>query len=301
MTDLYLIRRKEWVVARVPGSMRTFADRGGTGTRQHPPRTDARPLSPAALLSLQRQAGNRATRRLARRVEIRGVPWEPESGLPRLPELLARMNAISASLTFSIDDAQRLRYEQRADPKPPSSFDLQMIDLIDGNEVVPVRLVNRQARLGVKETGFHTPVDGDAFQSGYVDIDDLLAGDDLGFQMLLLHFLTERAVTRNYAHRMGGGIPDAEFRRGHSLGTEAEAQVLREFFGDPTIVIWEDSPSPTVRRVFLSRRRHDKFRRRIRIGHGPDEGVNASSVDVVTRQGQVLTPEAYLESLGREH
>jgi len=39
-----------------------------------------------------------------------------------------------------------------------------------------------------------------AFTSGYVDIDDLLAGDDLGFQMLLLHFLTERAATRALRH-----------------------------------------------------------------------------------------------------
>lgn len=281
--------------------MRTFAEHGANETRKQPARTDPRPLSPAALLSLQRQAGNRATRRLARQVEIRGVPWAPESGLPRLPELLARMNAISPSLTFSIDDAQRLRYEQRPDARAPNSFYLQLIDLIDRAEVVPVRLVNRQALLGDTANGYHWSVDGDAFQSGYVDIDDLLAGDDLGFQMLLLHFLTERAVTRNYAHRMGGGIPEAEFHRGHELGIEAEAQVLRDFFGDPTIVIWEDSPSETVRRVFFSRSRHDKFRRRIRLGQGPEQGVNASTVDVVTRQGRILTPDAYLELLGRQH
>lgn len=281
--------------------MRTFAERGATGTSKQPARTDPRPLSPAALLSLQRQAGNRAMRRLARQVEIRGVPWAPESGLPRLPELLARMNAISPSLTFSVDEAHRLRYEQRPDARAPNSFENQMIDLIDRSEVMPVRLVNRQALIGDKDHGFHWNVDGDAFQSGYVDIDDLLSGDDLGFQMLLLHFLTERAVTRNYEHRVGGtDFTDAEFRHGHSMGIEAEAQVLRDFFGDPTIVIWEDSPSDTVRRVFFSRRRHDKFRRRIRLGRGPEAGVNASSIDVVTRQGQVLTPEAYLELLARE-
>lgn len=239
-------------------AMHTRADRGATGARERPQpsRTDPRGLSPAALLSLQRQAGNRAARRLARRVEIRGVPWEAESGISRLPELIARMNAISPSLTFSMD-GDRLRYGQRGDPQPPNSFDLQMIDLIDR--------------------------------------------DDLGFQMLLLHFLTERAVTRNYAHRVGTNFPDVEFRHSHAQGVEAEAQVLREFFGDPSIVIWEDSPSPTVRRVFFSRRRHDKFRRRIRLGHGADQGVNASTVDVVTRQGQVLTPDAYLDLLRAEH
>jgi hypothetical protein len=284
--------------------MQTHAGRSDTEALEPPPSRrpaalDARRLSPAALLSLQRQAGNQATRRLARRVEVRGVPWEPESGIARLPELIERMNKISPSLAFSMD-GDRLRYEQRPDPKPPNSFDLQMMDLIDRGDLLPVRLVNRQALIGDTAHGFHFQVDGDAFQSGYVDIDDLLAGDDLGFQMLLLHFLTERAVTPNYAHRVGTNFTDAEFRHGHSLGIEAEAQVLREFFGDPTIVIWEDSPSPTVWRVFFSRRRHDKFRRRIRLGRGSEQGVNASTVDVVTRQGQVLTPEAYLELLRNE-
>jgi hypothetical protein len=285
--------------------MRTLANPGETHDRspsERPAASDPRRVTHSQLLSLQRRAGNRAVTesiRLARQVDIRGVPWERESGLARLPELLDRMNKLSPSLAFSID-GERLRYEQRPDAKPPSNFDLQMMDLIDRSEVVPVRLVNRQAMLGDAANGYHWRVDGDAFQSGYVDIDDLLAGDDLGFQMLLVHFLTERAVTRNYAHRMGGGIPEAEFHRGHDLGIEAEAQILRDFFGDPTIVIWEDSPSETVRRVFFSRRRHDKFRRRIRTGHGPEAGVNASSVDVVTRRGQVLTPEAYLELLARE-
>jgi hypothetical protein len=276
----------------------TVANRSAPGVRERSAPADPRRLSPAGLLSLQRRAGNRAAV-LARQVELGGVPWGPESGISRLPELVDRMNKISPSLRFSVD-AQRLRYEQRADPKPPSSFDLQMIDLIDRDDLLPVRLVNRQALIGDTANGYHWRVDGDAFQSGYVDIDDLLSGDDLGFQMLLLHFLTERAVTRNYAHRVGTNFSDAEFRHGHSHGIEAEAEILREFFGDPTIVIWEDSPSATVRRVFFSRRRHDKFRRRIRLGHGPEAGVNASSVDVVTRHGAVLTPEAYLELLARE-
>lgn len=259
-----------------------------------------RQLSPSAMLALQRRAGNRAvvnSLKLARQVEIRGVPWEPESGLPRLPELINRLNAVSPSLTFSMkgDD---LHYDQ-VEGTDPSSFDRQMMALIDRTERIPMRLVNRQALLGSKATGFHTAVDGDAFQSGYVDIDDLLAGDDLGFRMLLVHFLTERAVTANYAHRIGTQFTQVEFDRGHSRGIEAEAQILREFFGDPTIVIWEDSPSVMIRRVFRNHR-GDKIRRRIRIGHGDDQGVNASWIDVVTHDKQVLTPEAYLELLQNE-
>jgi hypothetical protein len=257
-------------------------------------------LSPSTVLALQRRAGNRAvvnSLKLARQVEIRGVPWEPESGISRLPELIDRLNAISPSLNFSMDGEQL-----KADPVEgiePSSFDRQMLALIGRTERVPMRLVNRQALLGDTAHGFHLPVDGDAFQSGYVDIDDLLAGDDIGFQMLLVHFLTERAVTGNYARRIGTNFTKAEFDRGHARGIEAEAQILREFFGDPTIDIWQDSPSVMIRRVFRNHR-GDRIRRRIRIGHGAEQGVNASWVDVVLRDGTVLTPEGYLERLQNE-
>jgi hypothetical protein len=284
---------------------RIQSDRNAVAGREAPRPADAvlsgpRRLSPSAMLALQRRAGNRATvksLKLARQVEIRGVPWEPESGLPRRPELIDRLNAISPSLIFSLDGDQ-LKYEQ-VEGITPSSFDRQMIALIDRPERVPMRLVNRQALLGDPAHGFHDPVDGDAFQSGYVDIDDLLAGDDLGFQMLLVHFLTERAVTGNYARRIGTNFTQAEFDRGHSRGIEAEAQILREFFGDPTIEIWEDSPSVMIRRVFRNHR-GDRIRRRIRIGHGADQGVNASWVDVVTHDRRVLTPEGYLELLQNE-
>ena len=252
------------------------------------------------MLALQRRAGNRAvvkSLRLARQVQIKGVPWEPESGISRLPELIDRLNVISPSLTFRME-GQDLKYD-KVEGLTPNSFDQQMIALIDRKEPIPMRLVNRQALLGDPAHGFHDAVDGDAFQSGYVDIDDLLAGDDLGFQMLLVHFLTERAVTGNYARRIGTNFTKAEFDRGHSRGIEAEAQILQEFFGDPTIQIWEDSPSVMIRRVFRNHR-GDKIRRRIRIGHGADQGVNASSVDVVTHGGTVLTPEAYRELLQDE-
>jgi hypothetical protein len=280
------------------------SERGGGGRRTprvaQPPLSGPHRLSPSAMLALQRRAGNRAvvnSLKLARQVEIRGVPWEPESGLPRRPELIDRLNAISPSLVFSLNSDQ-LEYEQ-VEGIAPSSFDTQMVALIDRKEGIPMRLVNRQALLGDPAHGFHDAVDGDAFQSGYVDIDDLLAGDDLGFQMLLVHFLTERAVTANYAHRIGTSFTQVEFDRGHSRGIEAEAQILREFFGDPTIVIWEDSPSVMIRRVFRNHR-GDKIRRRIRIGHGADQGVNASWIDVVTHDKQVLTPEGYLKLLQNE-
>jgi hypothetical protein len=150
--------------------------------------------------------------------------------------------------------------------------------------------------LGDRSHGFHTDVDGDAFASGYVDIDDLLAGDDLGFQMLLVHFLTERAATKRYAQRLGTRYSDVEFEHGHALGIEAEAKILREYFNDPTIHIVQDSPSVMIRRLFQNNA-GVSFRRRITIGSGEQRGVEASSVDVVTSDGTVYTPADYLAML----
>jgi hypothetical protein len=243
------------------------------------------------ILAIQRRAGNRAARAtLARRVEMRDVGRGEASGFARVQELVDRMTALSPSLIFSLD-GRELRYEQVAG-LDPNEFDRQMMALIDQDPVLPLRLTNRHGLLGDRASGFHDPVDGDAFASGYVDIDDLLAGDDLGFQMLLVHFLTERAATRNYARRIGTNFSDAEFDRGHRLGIDAEARILQDFFGDPSIRILRDSPSVTIRRVFRNDR-GDRIRRRIRIGRGAERGIHASFVDVVTRDGVVHTAEEY--------
>jgi hypothetical protein len=264
-----------------------------------PQRAAARRQSGPAqqILALQRGAGNKAVGRLARRVEMRDVGRGEQSGFVRLPELVARLNLLSPSLIYTME-GRELRYE-RVTGATANSFDEQMVALIDQDPVLPLRLTNRHGLLGDQVAGFHDAVDGDAFTSGYVDIDDLLAGDDLGFQMLLVHFLTERAATSNYARRIGTDFSQREFDRGHRLGIEAEARILQDFFGDPTIRILRDSPSVTIRRIFRNSR-GDSIRRRITLGRGADRGVHASSVDVVTRDGVVHTAEEYRAILEAE-
>jgi hypothetical protein len=252
----------------------------------------------ASILALHRQAGNKAVGRLARRVQMRDVGRGEQSGFARLPELVSRLNALSPSLLYRMEGSE-LKYERVAG-LTANSFDEQMVALVDQDPVLPMRLTNRHGLLGDRVAGFHDAVDGDAFTSGYVDIDDLLAGDDLGFQMLLVHFLTERAATRNYARRIGTNFSQREFERGHALGIEAEARILQDYFGDPTIRIARDSPSVTIRRVFRNSR-GDRIRRRITLRRGDDRGVHASSVDVVTRDGVVHTAEEYRTILQAEH
>ena len=266
------------------------------------PREIAAPLDPAQrILALQRTAGNRAVvsaLRIDRKVEVRDVGRGEASGFARVPEFIDRLNALSPALFWKLE-GRELQFE--AIPGlTPNNFETQMMALVNQDAVLPMRMTNRHGLLGDRASGFHDNVDGDAFTSGYVDIDDLLAGDDLGFQMLLVHFLTERAATSNYARRIGTNFSQAEFDRGHALGIEAEAEILRAFFGDPSIRIVADSPSVTIRRVFRNRRGH-RFRRRIRLGRGRDEaGINASSVDVVVEGNTVLTPEEYLARLEQE-
>jgi len=251
------------------------------------------------ILHFQKIYGNQAVQRIIqRRVEMRDVGRGEQSGFARLPELIDRLNAISQGLTFSLD-GQQLAYEVRTGGTL-SNFDQQMMAFIDQDPTIPLRLTNRHGLLGSQAAGFHTQVDVDAWTSGYVDIEDLLASSDLGLQSVLVHFLRERAATSNYARRIGSAtftLP--EFRRVHARGIAAEEELLRDYFGDPTIRIVNDSPSPTVRRVFRNSRR-DLIRRRVTRGRGEERGVHAMSIEVRTRAGETLTAEEYRRRLEEE-
>src|ERR1700761_4172978 len=267
-----------------------------SGSRRPAPMPGATSVA-EAVLALQRTVGNRAVgATLARKVEMRDVGRGEQSGYARLPELIQRLNRLCPHVGFYMEGQQLTYVKSPTSDAAPTSFESQMMALIDQDPVLPMRLTNRQGLLGDRTHGFHTDVDGDAFTSGYVDIDDLLAGDDLGFQMLLLHFLTERAATKRYAQRLGTRYSDVEFQQGHALGIEAEARILREYFNDATIHIVQDSPSVMIRRLFQNSA-GVSFRRRITIGTGERRGVEASSVDVIDTDGTVYAPADYLAML----
>ncbi len=235
---------------------------------------------------------------LQRKVEMRDVGRGEQSGFARLPELIDRLNGMSQALTYSMT-GKELTYIKK-EGATPGFFDTQMMGFIDQNALVPLRLTNRHGLLGTKSAGFHAQVDVDAFNSGYVDIDDLLASNDLGLQSVLVHFLRERSVTSNYAHRIGSDtFTDAEFQRAHGLGIQSEEELLRDFFGDPSIRIVNDSPSPTVRRAYRNSRR-DIIRRRVTRGKGDESTVEAMSIDVLMRDGKVLTADEYKKLLQDE-
>lgn len=239
--------------------------------------------------------------RVRRRVEMRDVGRGEQSGFARLPEFIERLNAMSTGLTYALAGAN-LTYTVKAGGTL-SEFDRMMMRFIDLPAVLPLRLTSRSGLLGSPATGFHDQVISDAFTSGYLDIDDILASTDLGLQVALAHILTERSATRDYARRLGTPGLDAAFAGPHARGITAEEQVLRDFFGDPTIRALPEPVHPaigagshiTARNYRNSRR--DIIQWRILRGSGKSAGVDPNSIRVLTRDGRTLTAEEYRDLL----
>lgn len=235
------------------------------------------------------------------RVEMRDVGRGMARGLPRLPELIDRLNNLSPGLLFSLGADNALLAEPVAGTTM-SVFDEQMLAFIESENVIPLRLTNRSGLLGSRATGFSEGVLADAFASGLVDIDDLLASDDAGLQLVLVHFLTERAVTRDYARRLGSAslsLRDRrsrrEFERSHDAGIDAEAAFLRGFFGDDSIRFVSEPASGQVFRVYRNDR-GDRIRARLTSRRR----VDAVTVEVRLRDGSIISAQAYRDLLAAE-
>lgn len=173
---------------------------------------------------------------IQRTIEFRPPGRGEATAFDRAGEIVARLNRLSLAVSYSIAaDGRTLNY-RIIFPQRIDNFDQQMMDFIDLQQVIPLRLITSAGTVG----GF--PIVGDSFLHGYVDVDDLMASDDLGFQSIMLHFIEERAVTNRYAQRIGSpslnpGTPagNRSFRRGHRAGHTAQAEHFQDVFGDPSI------------------------------------------------------------------
>jgi hypothetical protein len=239
---------------------------------------------------------------IQRSVEMRDVGKGEGSGFARLPELIVRLNNVSRGLTFSLD-GRNLRALARPGGTL-SDFDRQMMEFIDAGAVIPLRLTNRHDLLADAQGDFVDQIEGDDWGTGNVDMDDLLASTDLGMQLLLLHILRERLSTADYARRMRSLNPavpaqGAEFNRAHRAGIDTEARMLRDYFGDPTIRFVYEPGTGQVFRVYTNDR-GDRIRQRVRRGVGARSGEDATSVEVLTRDGVLRTAEEYRRMLEDE-
>jgi hypothetical protein len=232
------------------------------------------------------------SRAVHRRVEMRDVGRGEASGFARLPELIDRLNAVANGLVFRLDANNDLAYVENP-YGTMTEFERRMKAFIDDATPIRLRLTNHSGLLRGSGGGFTQTVDVDDFASGYVDIDDLLSADDLALQTLMVHFLTERAVTKDYTRRIGTDFSDAEFDRGHAAGIDAETQVLRDFFQDNTIrFVNEPAIATGIARVWTNSRRDV-----IRAPFRRSGGVETWSIEVRLRDGRTMTATEYQELL----
>jgi Domain of unknown function (DUF4157) len=234
---------------------------------------------------------------LQRRVSVRDVGRGEQSGMGRIGEFVARLNEVSTGLDFRFE-AGWLLADLRAEGVL-SEFDRHMQDFIGDTSDIPMRMTNRHGLLGDRTMGYHWGIELDTWQSGYVDIDDMLRSSPSGFMTSLVHLLRERQRTANYSRRIGTASldasqpgPAAEFRRVHGAGLDAELAVLRDYLQDPSLRFIDRGTR------LLRNDRGDRITERLASG----AGGNHASRWVVTLRGtrRVISLEEYRELLDRE-
>jgi hypothetical protein len=232
-------------------------------------------------------------------IELRPPGRGEASAFDRRQELVDRLNTLSTAIQYSLEPAptaprQRLAYNV-VDEVALTHFDLQMRAFIDRADIAPLRLITGAGRVSNPAGGFD-PLLFDSFVAAYVDLDDLLASDANAFQLVLLHFVTERLSTANYARRIGietgpGNLPDA-FDRAHRAGRAAEVALLQALIGDPTIRHNYDEVKPNGTLV-VAWRSAEGYRIFHIIRRGAAQ-IRGGEVSVQTTDGRRLSLEDFI-------
>ncbi len=228
---------------------------------------------------------------LQRVVEVRRPGRGEASAFDRVDELIDRLNGLSPAIQYHFegkDGRGAIEYDV-VDEAALTAFDRQMRAFIDRAEIVPMRLITSAGR-----------VDGqallvDSYNLAYVDLDDMLASDNVSFQMNLVHLLTERFRVRNYARRIGTrGMPGfgPEFNRAHQAGIDAETDLLRDVLNDPTIRFTSEFRRPGNTLVFMFRSREGYVV--FHIFGGTQRSEVGGYLSVLTADGRRISLEDFL-------
>ncbi|WP_198266487.1 DUF4157 domain-containing protein [sulfur-oxidizing endosymbiont of Gigantopelta aegis] len=229
------------------------------------------------------QTGNMPS--LQREIQMRPPGRGEASAFERRQEIIDRMNGLSSGMEYRLD-AGVLRYNiVNVDALSP--FDRRIQGFIDQEDIVPMRLISG---VGYVAGG---PLLIDSLQLGYVDLDDLMASDDIGFQSLMIHFLTERFNVRNYNRRLGMADVGAEWNRVHPMGIQAEAEFLQDLFNDPSIRRnWVDQNANRLISAFRSR--DEAYHIFIIIRGSSGRERRGAEVSVRTKGGQRMSAQDFL-------
>jgi Domain of unknown function (DUF4157) len=249
-------------------------------------------LTAHELAHVVQQAGGHSERTappaIQRVLEVRPPGPHDASAFDRRDELIDRLNTQSPAIQYFLD-GQVIEYTV-IDESTLTEFDRRMQGFIDQTATLPMRLTTGKDR--VRSGGGFVRLTGDSFGAGNVDLDDLLADDDSSFRSDLVHFLTERASVRGYATRMGRNLTEREYQRGHRLGKEAEAAVLRDVFHDPSIQFNYDEtrPNNTWLNNFVS---HDHHYQVFQVVAHTDRDIAGGEMFVRLPDGTRVTMEDF--------
>jgi len=223
-----------------------------------------------------------------RRIEVRPLRGRQNSAFARRDELIDRINQLSMATHFRLNGTV-LEFDD-VPGGAATNFEQQLRAFIGRGDIVPLRLVTGASHVGGR------PLFVDDYRLAYVDLDDMLASDDVSFQMNLLHLLAERFNVRRYEHRIGApglqvrdpsGALNPEFRRAHAAGVDAEAELLRDVIGDPTIRPHFEEARGGGTTVFSFR--SNEGYRVVHIFRGPVRSIQGGEIFVRTRDGRRIT------------
>ena len=271
---------------------------------QYQPETDSGRHLLAHELTHVVQQGKGSSNSVQRAIELRRPGRGEASAFERSQEMIDRLNRLSKALHYRLDGNDLLC--DVVDESAMTNFDTQMKGFIDLKVMVPLRLVPSTKQ-----------VIGDSFMEGYLDLDDLMASDDLAFQSLLLHILAERFSVNRYTQRIGtDGLspiilappylppyqPNPVFTRAHGKGHEAQAAHFKEVFNDPSIEYNYEEGKPWGDAYIAFKSTTGHYRIFLIMHHAvktPTSQVRATTegtISVMTADGKWHTVEEFLQS-----
>jgi hypothetical protein len=227
-----------------------------------------------------------------RMIELRPPGRGEASAFDRRQELVDRLNAVSDAVVYRLGDDSRTVLYDIVEGGELSTFDQQVTGFIDAGQVIPLRLITHEGRVGSAAAGFE-PLLEDEFVLGYVDLDDLLAGDDSSFKLVFSHLVTERLDVPNYARRIGTNI-GGQFARAHGRGRAAETALLRGLLNDPSIEYNYDEVKPNGTLVVAWRSRDHRYSVFHILRDRPGREVVGGVTQVRTADGRRLSLEDFI-------
>ena len=229
---------------------------------------------------------------IQRFVEVRPPGTGQASAYDRRQQIIDRLNRVSRGMVYSYrpDGPDRARLQCAVvNGAALTDFDRQMQVFIGPGQVVPMLLITSAGLVG--GAGNLGPVFLDFFDSGHVDLDDLLANDDACFQTDLIHLLTERFQVPNYERLIGTNALGGYFEPAHRAAKDAEARVYQDWFRDPTIRwIYEDTrPNGTWVSMFRSNEGYRVFQ----VARNSERLTVGGTTYVQTADGRRVTVDAF--------